>query len=439
MKTNFGRFCLIAAAFSAANLVNGQSPTTLVYFNGNDGANPQSGLIVSGSVLYGTTYGGGSYGAGTVFSVNADGTGFNTIYNFTGGSDGSAPAAGLVLSGSMLYGTTELGGADGFGVVFGVNINGPGITNLYSFKGGGDGGNPEAGLVLSGNTLYGTAFAGGVNGDGAVFRVNTDGMAFTNIYSFSGGANGSNPEAGLLLAGNTLYGTGYGPFNGGSGYGTVFKVNIDGSNPATLYSFTGGTDGSFPEAGLILSGNTLYGTASAGGSYNDVGTVFSVNTNGGNFHSAAFDYSNGANPQAGLILIASTLYGTTPNGGDAGWGTIFQVNTNLNAITPLYQFLDSSDGASPEAGLAFVNNALYGTTQAQNGYGYGTVFEYELTLAPTLTIARNGSQVTLTWTATGFSLQSAPSLTGVYTNVPSATSPYTRTISGTQLFYRLAN
>lgn len=439
MKTTFQSVCLLASSILATPFARAQSLTTAVYFDGSDGANPQSGLIASGNTLYGTTYAGGNSGAGTVFSVQENGSGFTTLYNFTGGGDGNAPAAGLVMSGNMLYGTTELGGAYGYGAVFGVNTNGGGITNLYSFAGGGDGANPEAALILSGNTLYGTAFSGGTAGDGCVFRVNTDGTSFTNIYSFSGGATGSNPEAALLLAGNTLYGTSYGPFYGGSGNGAIFKVNIDGSNPGAVYSFTGGSDGANPEAGLILSGSTLYGTTSGGGA-DGVGTVYSVNTNGGGFRSAAFNFSNGANSQAGLLLIGSTLYGTAANGGDAGWGTIFQAPTSLSAVTPIYQFQDSSDGASPEAGLIYANGALYGTTQAQNAYGNGTVFEYALTTRPTLTIAKNGTQVTLSWTNSSFFLQSATNVNGVYTNVPGGTtSPYTHAATGAQLFYRLEN
>src|SRR5262249_36635521 len=136
-----------------------------------------------------------------------------------------------------------------------------------------DGANPYGGLVLSGNTLFGTAFDGGSSGYGTVFKVNVDGTGFTTLYSFTGGNDGGGPDqfGGLVLSGNTLYGT---AFNGGSsGNGVVFKVDIDGTGFTTLYSFTAGlgqyystnNDGALPYDGLVLSGNTLYGTANVGG------------------------------------------------------------------------------------------------------------------------------------------------------------------------------
>src|SRR5260221_730441 len=150
------------------------------------------------------------------------------------------------------------------GLVMTSQVTAQTFTNLYGFTGGNDGGAPYAGLILSGNTLYGTATAGGSSGNGTVFAVNTDGSGFTNLYGFTGGNDGGAPSAGLILSGNTLYGTT--TAGGGSGNGTVFAVNTDGSGFANLYRFTGGNDGGDPYAGLILSGNILYGTTTAGGS-----------------------------------------------------------------------------------------------------------------------------------------------------------------------------
>src|SRR5208283_4005514 len=127
----------------------------------------------------------------------------------------------------------------------------------------------SSGLILSGNTLYGTAW-GGSSGNGTVFVVNTDGTGFTNLHSFTATSTLANTygtgPSGLMLSGNTLYGTAQ---NGGSGgSGTVFALNTDGTGFTNLHSFTGGSDGASPVAGLILSGNTLYGTTTS--------TVFSI-------------------------------------------------------------------------------------------------------------------------------------------------------------------
>src|SRR6266568_4754674 len=94
--------------------------------------------------------------------------------------------AGLILSGNTLYGTASGGGSSGVGTVFAINTDGTGFTTLHSFAGRGDGANPLAGLILSNNVLYGTAAGGGSSGNGTVFKVSTDGTGFTNLYSFTG-------------------------------------------------------------------------------------------------------------------------------------------------------------------------------------------------------------------------------------------------------------
>src|SRR5882672_5093051 len=121
-----------------ANRVTAQTFTVLHAFTSasgpnatnSDGANPSGGLILSGGTLYGTTVYGGSSGWGTVFAVRTNGSGFTTPHNFTGGSDGANPSAGLILSNNTLYGTASGGGSLGAGTVFAVNTIGTGFTNL---------------------------------------------------------------------------------------------------------------------------------------------------------------------------------------------------------------------------------------------------------------------------------------------------------------------
>jgi uncharacterized repeat protein (TIGR03803 family) len=257
-------------------------------YTNSDGVNPSADLVLSGNTLYGTCYRGGTGDAGTVFALNTDGTGFAVLHSFPAyspapdytNSDGGGLFSGLVLSGDTLYGATYSGGSSGNGTVFALNTNGTGFTNLHSFAANSDGAKPLGTLLLSGNTLYGTASAGGSSGQGTVFAVNTDGTGFTNLHSFTARApddrtntDGAQPNGGLILSGNTLYGTAY--VGGSFGLGTVFALNTDGSGFTTLQSFTGGGDGSCPSAGLLLSGNTLYGTAYWDGTYG-YGTVFSI-------------------------------------------------------------------------------------------------------------------------------------------------------------------
>ena len=121
-------------------------------------------------------------------------------------SDGANPHAALILSGNTLYGTADIGGNSDRGTVFAINTDGTGFTNLHSFTAlvnstNSDGANPEAGLILSGNTLYGTAQYGGSSGNGTVFAINTDGTGFTNLHSFTASwsysgtnSDGANPQ-----------------------------------------------------------------------------------------------------------------------------------------------------------------------------------------------------------------------------------------------------
>ena len=300
---------------------------------------PWGDLLVSSNTLYGTTCNGD-----TVYRLSTDGTGFTNLYSFTAesgpypytNSDGAFPTCRLAVSANTLFGTTSAGGALGHGTVFTVNTDGIGFKTLHAFNGG-DGDGPAEGLVLSGNILYGTA-AGGSLGCGTVFALNTDGSGFTNLYNFAGPGDGAYPYAGLILSGNKLYGTAYG--GGSSSNGTVFALNTDGTGFATLHTFAAGSgsypniitsEGTTPYGGLILSGNTLYGTAQHGGNSSN-GTVFALNTDGTGFttlhtFTATTDWTNrdGASPSASLVLSGNTLYGTTYGGGNSGGGTVFSI------------------------------------------------------------------------------------------------------------------
>jgi uncharacterized repeat protein (TIGR03803 family) len=417
----------------------------------SDGGEPFAGLVSSGNTLYGTTYLGGTNGFGTVFAINTDGTSLTTLHSFSAfvgpnytNGDGSWPVAGLVLSSNTLYGAAQFGGTIGAGTVFKINTDGTGFTNLYSFNpfNMDDGADPKAGLVLSGNTLYGTTRDGGANGNGTVFAINADGAGFTNLYNFTAlnsGTNGdgASPVAALVLSGNTLYGT---ALNGGTnGSGTVFAINIDGMVFTNLHNFTYGSDGRNPYAGLILSGNTLYGTTYSGGT-NGFGTIFAINTDGTGFTTLySFNPHNcydGAYPYAGLIVSGNSLYGTTWTDGSFGNGTVFAINTDGTGYTNLYIF-PGNDGGNPAADLILSGNTLYGTT-VFGAYtpSDGTVFALSLGSIPLNVQASRQNQI-LTWGNPAFSLQSAPALTGQWTTLSNAASPYTVSATNAQSFFRL--
>jgi len=261
--------------------------TSLYSFQGTaDGANPQAGLFegLDGN-FYGTTLSGGIGNSGVIFKITPAGA-FNVIHGFSAtdvtgiNTDGANPAASLVLNlDGSLYGTTQAGGAHGQGTIFKVSRTGV-FTTLYSFTGA-DGSAPIASLLpdLQGN-LYGTTQRGGPNGTGEVFKWKHNG-GLVVLHSFAAvGASGANSDgaypAGNLIPGKNgaLYGTT--PSGGALGFGTVYSITTGGAF-TPLYSFINGVDGSSPQAGLFpdTHGN-LYGVAYSGGSYG-LGTVFVLN------------------------------------------------------------------------------------------------------------------------------------------------------------------
>jgi len=318
---------------------DGTGFTTFYRFaNGNDGSGPAGNLIRgTDGRLYATASAGGANGAGTVFAVNPDGTGFTTLYSFNpnNGIDGRTPQAGLIQGADgRLYGTTVSGGANGFGTVFAVKTDGTAFATLYSFTNGSDGANSQAGLIQgTDGRLYGTTVNGGADGFGTVFAVKTDGTAFATLYSFTNGSDGANSQAGLIQGSDgRLYGTAQ--IGGASGFGTVFALNLDGTGFTTLYSFTNGLDGSVPLGSLIQgTDGRLYGTADIGGA-SGFGTVFAVNPDGTGFFTI-YSFAggdDGAFPQAGLIQgTDGRLYGTATNAGAFSNGTVFAIS-NHSAI-----------------------------------------------------------------------------------------------------------
>jgi uncharacterized repeat protein (TIGR03803 family) len=364
--------------------------TNLHFFtNGpGDGSQPDSALIQGrDGNLYGTASSGGSSYEGTIFRATLAGA-FTNYLSFTGTANGAYPNAGLVQgSNGNLYGTTQQGGANSDGALFSL-ANYTTLSLLHSFGGAADGQSPVDSLVQgSDGNLYGTAFEGGAHGDGSVFQLLPNGTV-NLLYSFTGGADGSHPIASLIQGPDgSFYGT---TVNGGlpNNYGTVFKIRTNGVL-TTLVTFNS-TNGSFPDAGLVLAkdGN-FYGTT-AGGGANGNGTVYRLSTNGTLTTIFSFADTNGDSPEATLIQGKDgNLYGTTFDGGIGGNGTVFLITTN-GALTTLLWF-DGLNGSGPEAALLQASDGnLYGTTYlGGSGYypfsggGNGSIFKITLpTLVP---------------------------------------------------------
>jgi uncharacterized repeat protein (TIGR03803 family) len=313
-------------------------------------------------MLYGTANGGGILGGGTVFRINTDGSGFTNLYNFSKApfpvftnSEGTDLRSGLALGGNTLYGVAASGGSGGSGTLFKLNTDGTAFTLLHSFTAvtssdpysNEDGAGPSGRLFLSGQKLYGTANVGGVYGNGNVFVLNTNGTGFTNLYDFSA----------------------LQPFS---------PVNLDGANPA---------------GGIILSGNFLYGATDGGGTGGN-GALFALTTDGTGFtnlHSFPTNIVDGSgfhvnddgiDPPGGLVLANNVLYGVAKDGGAFGNGTVFSIDADSSGFSVLHTFFrtpsnpprTNSEGAVPYARLVMSGNMLYGTATDGGLYGKGTVF-----------------------------------------------------------------
>jgi|SRR5580658_1317885 uncharacterized repeat protein (TIGR03803 family) len=255
------------------------SEVVVTNFNGQNGDTPEGSLFIDAvGNLYGTTSNGGTNDSGTVFAFSVDGS-FVQLYNFGDyKGDGIGPASSVLLHQGVLYGVTTEGGTYGWGTVFSVNVKTKAEAILYDFRGGPKGGTPVGGLALDGKgNLYGTASAGGSAnqnaGNGVIFMLNIKSQQYTVVHTFTG-ADGSQPLAALVSDGQGNF---YGTTNAGGakGYGTVFELNSAGTL-TTLYSFTNGTDGAYPYAGVTLdSSGNIYGAATRGGQYG-WGTLFEI-------------------------------------------------------------------------------------------------------------------------------------------------------------------
>ena len=386
-------------------------PLTVLYTfpgpsgNGPLGNNPNGGLVWRGDgKIYGTTLGGGSSGFGEVFSMFPQGIALSfPIGKFNGNLLGTTPRAGLTIYGplgtnNVIFTTCYNGGDHNSGVVFCfddyLGLDDAGL--LRGFLGNPDGGFPEGALAVGNDgNLYGTTAAGGTNDSGTVYQVifiSTGLFSYQKLHDFGGTPDGAHPYGAMVQGSDgKLYGT---TLTGGShNFGTVFSLHFTNGAWAfeTLYRFSGGADGGFPNGGLVERENgTFYGTTHYGGANvapgvaGGGGTVFRI-TSGGIFtmlHSFGDTYATGPL----LLGTDGNLYGVTGAGVAASTnGSVFQINPTNGIFTTLWQF-NGTDGRNPSGALVQYNDDvnsgfgyLYGTT-AEGGTNYnGTIFSLAVT------------------------------------------------------------
>ena len=239
------------------------------------GSNPNGALFYDGIFLYGMTYNGGTGGYGTIFKIKPDGTEFSKLFDFTS-SSGTNPSGTLISDGTFLYGLTAWGGTSYSGTIFKIKPDGTEfsklrdldlVTGTYP-----PGALISGSLVSDGTFLYGMTYAGGVNG-GTIFKIKPDGTEYAKLLDFDSTATGDFPSGSLLSEGEFLYGMAYsgGLYN----RGTIFKIKSDGTAFSKLYDFDAMVNGGNPYGSVISDGSFLYGINNSGG-LNNNGVIFKM-------------------------------------------------------------------------------------------------------------------------------------------------------------------
>ncbi len=387
---------LFALTIVTTDAAQAQTFQVIHSFSGPDGAQPTAGLTIDrGGKLYGTVktgHSGSNWGG--AFLLRRAGTGwiFATLYIF----DGTLTDRVVIGPDGSLYGTSPNNLVNlPYGYVYNLRprlnicevVFCPwNYTTVWGFTGGADGGTPRYGDLIfdtSGN-MYGTASVGGTGNNGVVYELTHSGGSWSQqtLHAFTSNPDGATPFSGVVFdnAGN-LYGTT--TTGGASGNGAVFELSPSGSGwtEQVIYSFQGGSDGSFPTAGLIVdqAGN-VYGSTASGGTGGG-GTIFELSPSGGGWsHTVLYNFTGAARcgPWATLALNGGNLYGTTLCDGANGDGNVFELASSGGgwSYSSLHDFTGGDDGKNPYSNVVFDGSGnLYGTASVAGAHLVGTVWE----------------------------------------------------------------
>jgi uncharacterized repeat protein (TIGR03803 family) len=335
--------------------------------------------------LYGTTINGGVEDGGVVFALAKDGSQFVILHDFTGSTNNGIWPWGGVIQGQdgKLYGAARYGGTQDAGVVFSLNTDGTGFTNLHSFTTNANEGAYPLNTVIQGRDgrLYGRTLSGGTNDSNIIFGLNTNGTGYAVLHSFSAEFPYWDDSYSGLVEGSDglLYGTTY--CDGAYGDGSVFRLQKDGTSFQTLHDFKGSSTEGYCPFGSVYETRegVLYGTTSYGGP-DDYGMLYKINRDGTGY--AILRYFIATNSE-GYLPVAppvegpgDLLYGTTYFDDFDDGGIVYCVRKDGSGFAWLYRFKwDLPEGTDPNARMIRGSDgALYGTTFSGNDPGAGSVF-----------------------------------------------------------------
>ena len=255
--------------------------------------------------LYGSSVSGGPDSLGSIYKIKGDGSGFDTIYNFSRATGYEPLVMRMVLYNGKLYGTTALGGLDSMGVIFSFDPVTSAYTDLFDFNLA-SGGSPYGGLTLAGNKFYGATSSGGANKMGVVYSFDPVSNVYNDIFDFDS-TNGKQVDGELFLASNgNLYGGTV--FGGQNNRGVIFSITPPSSFQKILdFDSTNGWEVGYGY-GLTEGGNgKLYGVAYEGGSHN-MGVIYTLGL-ANNVYQIIYDFDSvlGTNTAAGMVLAAPAM------------------------------------------------------------------------------------------------------------------------------------
>lgn len=276
---------------------------------------------------------------------------FAVLYNFTDGSDGAKPGAGMTMGQpGTLYGTTQyggdlscdLGGILGCGVLFKFSNSGSGwqLTPLHEFNSGYEAPYPGIPAIGPKGALYGVTNLGGINRIGTIYEVirQSGHWPFKLLYAFTGGSDGGAPtrlDPLLFDSSGNIYGAA--TYGGSANSGVVYELTQAAGHwtEKVLYSFTGGNDGSHLRGITFDDRGNIYGVAAYGGGNQNCeygcGTVYKLtHSQSGWSETTLHTFQQGVDGGWPGPLIrdkAGNLYGITEGyGPDNNGGTVWELS-----------------------------------------------------------------------------------------------------------------
>jgi uncharacterized repeat protein (TIGR03803 family) len=349
-------------------------------FDGSDGADPQGSLVSMGDQIYGRTRGGGEHDAGVVFSVEADGSGYDVVRSYAPGADqpdGNHPLHGhLSTVSGLLYGATPLGGQADGGTLSSIDPVTGAERVLHRFAGPpDDGANPHGQFLVTSRGLWILTAAGGAHDRGALVKVHPESGATEVAHSFSG-PDGAEPHGRVVRSGEkTIYGMT--TRGGGADDGVIFSMDPDTYDYRVIHEFGPGPDnGQRPDHGSLYEGagadKRLWGVTAHGGAHGQ-GVLFTVTNDGSRFevqHSFGATGDDAVRPLGSLTWADGHFYGLSSEGGRFGLGSVFRIADDGTDYGVVASFGGSETGAFPRDDVLVYRqedapSVLYGT--AANG------------------------------------------------------------------------